>query len=113
MVKQSKTGEKRLSKAARTRIETYYVERVWGEGSEFVEELMLWVPPSTRPPPYPPPALLPPQTLFHILTTFQHFCNRGQSSCTLCLSVTHKDYPSILFLSLISVYPVCVSSVTH
>ncbi|XP_050687974.1 uncharacterized protein LOC126981210 isoform X1 [Eriocheir sinensis] len=77
MVKQSKTGEKRLSKAARTRIETYYVERAWGEGSEFVEELMLWVPPSARPPPYPPPALLPPQTLFHILTTFQHFCNRA------------------------------------
>lgn len=77
MLKQSKSGEKRLSKAARTRIETYYVERVWGEGSEFVEELVLWVPPSARPPPFPPPALLPPQTLFHILSTFQQFCNRG------------------------------------
>ncbi|KAK8738539.1 hypothetical protein OTU49_003926 [Cherax quadricarinatus] len=77
MVKQSKSGEKRLSKAARTRIETYYVERVWGEGSEFVEEMVLWIPPSARPPPFPPPALLTPLKLFQLLTIFQQYCNKA------------------------------------
>lgn len=76
MVKQSKSGEKRLTKAARNRIETYYVERVWGEGSEFVEELVLWVPPAGRPPPFPPPALLTPLQLFQLLGIFQQYCNK-------------------------------------
>ncbi|KAK4302502.1 hypothetical protein Pmani_025409 [Petrolisthes manimaculis] len=93
MMKQSKTGEKRLSKAARTRIESYYVERVWGEGSEFVEELVLWVPPPSRPPPFPPPALLSPHTLYQILSTFQIYCNRGlvpESCCTSCESLVDE-----------------------
>ncbi|KAK7079320.1 hypothetical protein SK128_021124 [Halocaridina rubra] len=76
MVKQSKSGEKRLTKAARNRIETYYIERVWGEGSEFVEELILWIPPAGRPPPFPPPALLSPYELFQVMSVFQQYSSK-------------------------------------
>ncbi|XP_027218377.1 uncharacterized protein [Penaeus vannamei] len=93
MVKQSKSGEKRLTKAARNRIETYYVERVWGEGSEFVEELVLWVPPAERPPPFPPPALLTPLQLFQLLGIFQQYCNKcliPESCYTSCEGIVDE-----------------------
>ncbi|XP_066965914.1 uncharacterized protein [Macrobrachium rosenbergii] len=77
MVKQSKSGEMRLTKAARHRIETYYVERVWGEGSEFVEELILWIPPDARPPPFPPPALLSPLQIFESLGVFKQYYTKA------------------------------------
>ncbi|XP_076066963.1 uncharacterized protein LOC143040184 [Oratosquilla oratoria] len=77
MIKLSKAGEARLTRSARSRVETYYVERVWGEGAEYVEELVLWAIPSLRPPPFPPPAIMPPTQLYQLLDVFRLYCSRG------------------------------------
>ncbi|XP_018017675.1 uncharacterized protein LOC108674250 [Hyalella azteca] len=44
LVKFGRYGEHRLSKAGRTRLEGYYVDQIWGVGSNLVDELLLWSP---------------------------------------------------------------------
>ena len=44
LVKTGKYGELRLSKAGKSRLEGYYVDQIWGVGSNLVDELVLWSP---------------------------------------------------------------------
>ncbi|KAF2349467.1 Coiled-coil domain-containing protein 142 [Trinorchestia longiramus] len=44
LVKFGRYGEHRLSKAGRARLEGYYVDQIWGVGSNLVDELLLWSP---------------------------------------------------------------------
>ena len=78
MLKVGKSGEKKLIKSGKTRLERYFVERVWGEGGELVEELILWIPPFPRPPPFPPPAIMKPLHMFHLIDIFKQYVNRGK-----------------------------------
>lgn len=77
MLKRNKNGKLRLVKAAKSRLESYFIEQMWGPGTERIEEIILWMPPLKRPPPFPPPALFSPLDLFKFLNNFHQYCDRG------------------------------------
>lgn len=43
-MKYGRYGEHRLSKAGKSRLEGYYVDQIWGVGSNLVDEFLLWSP---------------------------------------------------------------------